>query len=78
MQRTQKKTTTAKSEPIDALESERDRVAQSGMGAFSNNTEYNIEQIFTDLVFYLDTLANASQNFLQGSSEEPSEDEEEE
>lgn len=42
------------------------RVAQSGMGAFTENTEYNIEQIFTDLAFYLDTQANASKNYLQG------------
>lgn len=38
------------------------------MGAFTENTEYNIEQIFTDLTFYLDTQANASKNYLQGKA----------
>ena len=75
---TGKNTASAKSARPDSTYPEKERVAKSGMGAFSNNTEYNIEQIFTDLVFYLDTLANASKNFLQGSSKQPSDDDEEE
>jgi hypothetical protein len=55
-----------------------DDVVQSGMGAFTKNTEYNVEQIFTDLVFYLDTVANASKNYLQFDPAKLDEDNEDE
>lgn len=60
------------------MKSDNERVAQSGMGAHSKNAEYSIERIFTDLVFYLDTLGNASKNFLKGNSEKFDEEDDEE
>lgn len=59
------------------MKSDNDRIAQSGMGAFTENKEYSIERIFTDLVFYIDTEENAKKNHLQGTANPEDDDDEE-
>lgn len=67
---------TATADVTESMKNDNDRVAQSGLGAFTDNKEYSIERIFTDLVFYLDTEENARANHLQGTNNQPEDDEE--
>lgn len=61
-----------------SMKSDNDRIVQSGMGAFTENTEYSIERIFTDLVFYLDTESNAKRNHLQGTAKQKQDEDDDE